>query len=169
MSLRHRLLAIAPMLLMITCAGCAQLHRTPDMCAYAIDRCPLVREMGCLLDCHCGLGGDCSGGAFACGEGSCPPYAAGDYVDYDAFCGDEPCGVDRCAVGCVDDVPCAAAVHKPPRCGPPPTRYRPPEPPTFLTVPTRPVHAGVPEDAPLPARGSVEVGFRPELTFVGRD
>lgn len=169
MSVRHRLLAISPILLLIVCAGCAQLHRTPDLCAHAIDRCQLVRELGCFLDCHCGLGGSCRCATVACGDASCPPAAAGDYVDYDAYCGDGQADAGGCPVGGVDASACAAGVCERPRCGPPPIRYRPPEPPTFLTVPTRPVHAGVPEDAPLPARGSVEVGFRPELTFTGRD
>lgn len=52
--------------------------------------------------------------------------------------------------------------------GPPAVRYRPPMPPKFLTVPTRPFLAPVNLNAPLPANGTVEVDFGSQLAFPGR-
>lgn len=53
--------------------------------------------------------------------------------------------------------------------GPPPVTYRPPMPPKFLPVPTRPVFANVNPNAPNPDLGGVEFGYEPQLTFPGRD
>jgi hypothetical protein len=56
-----------------------------------------------------------------------------------------------------------------PEPGPPPVRFRPEMPPKFLPVPTEPTLSPARPDAPEPWRGDVEVGWRPELTFPGRD
>jgi hypothetical protein len=42
-------------------------------------------------------------------------------------------------------------------------------PPEFLPVPPRPIFAKVNIQAPEETRGSVDVGYDPELTIQGRD
>ena len=53
--------------------------------------------------------------------------------------------------------------------GPPAERYRPPMPPEFLPVPARPVFANVNMDAPVEARGAVDIGWEGQMTIEARD
>lgn len=154
MTAASRVLVVA--CLLVAGSGCAQLHRTPDQCAYALDRCELVRELDCILDCNCP---ECSmyRQAPPCGE-TIDGSLSGD-------CGGNVCSLSGDCGGMVVEESCSAPAPR--ACGPPLVRYRPPEPPTFLPVPTQPVIATTPADVPGPARGSVEVGYRQELTFPG--
>ena len=56
-----------------------------------------------------------------------------------------------------------------PTPGPPPARLHPEMPPKFLPLPTQPILSPARPDAPESWRGDVEAGYRPTLTFPGRD
>lgn len=147
---RLLLVALSVACLLTAGGGCAQLHRTPDQCGFALDRCELVRELDCILDCDCpGCGAYCD---------ASPAVMLGDSM----HCGCSLSG--DCGVA-ISEAPVPLAAPR--ACGPLPIRYRPPQPPTFLSVPTQPVLATSPPDVPSPPRGSVEVGYRRELAFPG--
>ena len=56
-----------------------------------------------------------------------------------------------------------------PMPGPPPAWLQPAMPPKFLPLPTQPIISPARPDAPEGSRGDVEAGYRPTLTFPGRD
>lgn len=122
---------------------------------------------------ECDLGGAldrlCSGQAFR-HHGCDPGYCTEIVCTEECGCPDEcepPCPTCPLKKGCRLQGHCRLC--RPVEPGPPPVTYRPPMPPEFLPVPTRPVFSAVNMAAPEPMRGAVEVDFGPQLTVPGRE
>ena len=122
-----------------------QARRGAVMQASVIDAAP--SSDGCSDACGDLHDGSCTGQAATCQV--CPLPACGACADC--------MGGRKC---------CLDVLFEP---GPPPVRYVPPMPPKFLPVPTQPTLSPARPDAPDFRRGDVEIGYRSQMTFPGRD
>ena len=126
-------------------------------------------DLGCALDRLC--------------SGQCFQHHGCDVEYCEEIAYPEECGCpDECEPPCSKCPTCAlpslalgcrlkahSRLCRPVESGPPPVSYRPPMPPEFLPVPTRPVFSAVNMAAPEPMRGEVEVSYGPQFTSPGRD
>ncbi len=140
---------------LLVSSGCvAHWHHLPDDCAGAFYECEIARAVHNLcsgepyMTCGCGNG---------CLSESCPTETCSTFVE------------DACIepFGCLRERPLRIGSRV--ESGPPPVSYRPPMPPDFLLVPTRPVFSSVNMSAPEPVRGSIEVEYGPQLGISSRD
>ncbi|NOY28948.1 MAG: hypothetical protein GXP28_01870 [Planctomycetes bacterium] len=126
---------------------CTQLHHLPDECAAVIYECDLARLIHNV--CSCEPLPDCASGV---GCGSTVPCDCGSVVEDTNFVEEQ---YERRRV----------------EVGPPPVTYKPPMPPKFLPVPSRPVFSQTSVLAPSSAHNPVEVdfdaNFNGQLTFPG--
>ncbi|MCA9259196.1 MAG: hypothetical protein KDA61_08350 [Planctomycetales bacterium] len=189
----NRWAAIFAATVLVASTGCVSTCTSPG-CGRWLDQGPLTLAANALADGPAGTGalsGPLHRGANAVVvhpnldaevATSEAPEAASQFVGS----GDASVLVEGCVAACDDDTCVAEVVQQAvampaarpggycrildrPVAGPPPSRYQPKMPPTFLPVPVQPVLPPAAEDAPQHVIGDVEIDFGSRLSFPGRD